>query len=233
LPRHQRSRGGGAGIEGERSGLWSEYARVVCEIRPSHVFVENSPMLTSRGLGRVFGDLAAMGSDARWCVLGADDIGAPHRRKRIWILANSRHVPWRNRAISTTQKSAETSGRSQVGNALREGLEGAQNDGGSSRGIQQEPSERCEDVSNPASERQSGSRTHWYAFDPAEKRDRETDRAWTERVGRIWSLESPVGRVAHGVANRMDRLKAIGNGQVSSVARLAWETLLSRARVSA
>lgn len=79
--------GKGVGIEGERSGLWGEMARVVGEVRPQFVFVENSPMLTSRGLGRVLGDLAKMGYDARWCVLGADDAGAPHRRKRIWILA--------------------------------------------------------------------------------------------------------------------------------------------------
>jgi DNA (cytosine-5)-methyltransferase 1 len=81
------SAGKGAGIEGERSGLWGEMARVVREVRPRFVFVENSPMLTSRGLHRVLGDLAEMGYNARWGVLGADDTGAPHRRKRIWILA--------------------------------------------------------------------------------------------------------------------------------------------------
>lgn len=81
--------GKGAGIDGARSGLWGHMARVVCEVRPRYVFVENSPMLTSRGLGRVLGDLASLGYDARWCVLGADDAGAPHRRKRIWILANA------------------------------------------------------------------------------------------------------------------------------------------------
>lgn len=81
--------GRGAGIEGEHSGLWSEMARVVREIRPRYVFVENSPVLTSRGLGVVLGDLAACGYDAEWKVLGADDAGAPHRRERIWIVAHS------------------------------------------------------------------------------------------------------------------------------------------------
>ena len=80
--------GKGAGIEGEHSGLWKEMARVVCEVRPKYVYVENSPMLTSRGLGTVLGDLAEMGYDASWGVLGADNAGAPHRRKRIWILAH-------------------------------------------------------------------------------------------------------------------------------------------------
>ena len=79
-----------AGIEGARSGLWSEFARIIGEVRPRFVFVENSPGLTHRGLGRVLGDLAHLGFDAEWCVLGADNAGAPHIRKRIWILAHSR-----------------------------------------------------------------------------------------------------------------------------------------------
>ena len=81
--------GKGAGLDGERSGLWGEMARIVCEVQPRYVFVENSPMLTSRGLGRVLGDLAQMGFDAKWGVLGADAIGLPHRRERIWVLATN------------------------------------------------------------------------------------------------------------------------------------------------
>jgi DNA (cytosine-5)-methyltransferase 1 len=80
--------GKGAGIDGERSGLWSEMARIISEVRPRFVFVENSPMLVVRGLGRVLGDLSLMGFDAEWGIVGADDSGAPHRRKRIWIAAN-------------------------------------------------------------------------------------------------------------------------------------------------
>ncbi len=79
--------GKGAGIDGERSGLWREMARIIGEVRPRYVFVENSPILTSRGLGTVLGDLAAMGYDAKWGVLGAADVGAPHQRDRIWIVA--------------------------------------------------------------------------------------------------------------------------------------------------
>ena len=79
--------GTGRGLDGERSGLWSEMARIVSEVRPRYVFVENSPMLVRRGLDRVLADLAEMGFDAVWGVVGADDAGAPHRRKRLWILA--------------------------------------------------------------------------------------------------------------------------------------------------
>jgi DNA (cytosine-5)-methyltransferase 1 len=79
--------GSGAGLDGERSGLWTEMARIIGEVQPRFAFVENSPMLTSRGLDRVLGDLATLGYDAVWGVVGADDAGAPHRRERIWIMA--------------------------------------------------------------------------------------------------------------------------------------------------
>ena len=81
------SAGKGAGIEGERSGLWMEMARIIREVLPRFVYVENSPDLISRGLGRVLGDLASMGYDAEWGVLGAHHAGAPHKRDRVWILA--------------------------------------------------------------------------------------------------------------------------------------------------
>jgi DNA (cytosine-5)-methyltransferase 1 len=77
----------GAGIEGERSGLWSEYARIVRQLRPRYVFIENVAALLTRGLDRVLGDLAACGYDAEWEVLGACCAGAPHQRERIFVLA--------------------------------------------------------------------------------------------------------------------------------------------------
>lgn len=79
--------GKGDGLDGERSGLWREMARIAGEVRPSYIFVENSPAITARGLGRILGELATLGYDAEWCVLGADSAGAPHRRERFWLLA--------------------------------------------------------------------------------------------------------------------------------------------------
>ena len=81
--------GKGAGIEGERSGLWTEMARVIREIRPDRVFVENSPMLVGRGLALVIGDLASMGYATRWGIIGAKDVSAPHKRDRVWILCHA------------------------------------------------------------------------------------------------------------------------------------------------
>lgn len=82
--------GKGAGISGERSGLWSHMARIIGEVRPRFVFVENSPALITRGLGRVLGDLASMGYDAMWGCVSAADCGAWHERNRIWIVAHAR-----------------------------------------------------------------------------------------------------------------------------------------------
>jgi site-specific DNA-cytosine methylase len=83
------SAGTGDGLDGERSGLWGEFARIICEVRPRFAFVENSPVLTSRGLDRVLGDLAELGFDAEWGVLGAHHAGLDHRRFRIWIVAHA------------------------------------------------------------------------------------------------------------------------------------------------
>ena len=84
--------GKGSDIYGERSGLWTEFARVIGEVQPKYVFVENSPMLTSRGLDVVLGDLSTLGYDARWGVIGARSCGGPVERERLWIAcSNKKH----------------------------------------------------------------------------------------------------------------------------------------------
>lgn len=79
-----------AGLESERSGLWGEYRRLISEIRPSFVIVENVPGLLSLGMGTVLGDLSALGYDAVWDCVPASAVGAPHRRDRVWIVAHAR-----------------------------------------------------------------------------------------------------------------------------------------------
>jgi DNA (cytosine-5)-methyltransferase 1 len=76
-----------AGIEGERSGLWVEFCRLIRELRPRYALVENVPGLLSRGMGEVLADLAASGYDAEWDCVPAAAVGAPHLRARIWLLA--------------------------------------------------------------------------------------------------------------------------------------------------
>lgn len=85
---------------------------------------------------------------------------------------------------------------------------------------------RESNVADTASERQQGRGESWFGSDPAEKREGETDHAFSERVGHIWGIESPLGRVANGVAARVDRLKAIGNGQVPIVAATAFKIIM-------
>ena len=155
--------GKGDGLDGERSGLWTHMARVVSEVRPPFVFVENSPMLTTRGGVRVIADLTQMGYDTTWTVMGAADIGAPHQRDRIWIVGNS--------------------------NSMR----------------LQRHNRDCQ-------------------F-PITKKTIQQFNWWQ---GNWDDLPKPYYiRSNDGVAHRVDRLKAIGNGQVPLCAATAWQLLTS------
>jgi DNA (cytosine-5)-methyltransferase 1 len=201
--------GKGAGIDGSRSGMWFHMARIVCEVRPRFVFVENSPMLTSRGLGRVLGDLAAMGYDAEWGVLGAVDAGAPHQRDRIWVVANA------------TSKQHEGESPTQRGKACAELLPDDPSIGwGAWRA---EFTDGCCQIPDSASKRWREAR-RVRSGEPKE---------WIAGGGKIigpdwWAVEPRLGRVAHGVAHRVDRLRAIGNGQVPAVAAMAFRELAGR-----
>ncbi|WP_429521167.1 DNA cytosine methyltransferase [Pseudomonas sp. 2725] len=166
--------GNGLGIAGARSGLWRQMARITDEVRPRYLELENSPLLVGRGLAVVLGDLAEMGYDARWGVIGAADFGAPHQRDRIWLIAED-----------TRQAVANAGG------------------------------EHGEGIFTCRTDSPIGSRS----FERS-SRSRRDGIGW-------WSSEPGMGRVADGVAHRVDRLKAIGNGQVPLVAAAAFE-LLSR-----
>lgn len=91
--------GKGAGLAGKRSGLWYEYARAIREVGPRYVIVENVRALFTRGFDAVLGTLADLGYDAEWSMYGAADVGAPHRRHRVWILAyatGARSTRWQD-----------------------------------------------------------------------------------------------------------------------------------------
>jgi DNA (cytosine-5)-methyltransferase 1 len=195
--------GKGAGITGARSGMWSHMARIIGEVRPRFVFVENSPVLTSRGLGTVLGDLAAMGYDAQWGVLGAIDAGAPHKRERIWIMAD-----------------ADPQRRSGSGVSAGE-REALLHTAGSSRGDETSAAGNGGEADEDMGDTDAGRRNGWAGtIRQADGRRQLEDASW-------WESEPDVGRVAHGVAARVDRLRCIGNGQVPAVAALAWRMLNS------
>lgn len=236
--------GNGAGLDGERSGMWHHMARIIGEVRPRYVIVENSPALTSRGLGRVLADLAAMGFDAQWGVLGASDVGAPHKRERIWIVAHAaghacnvgfEFQVQRRRAGQTEQIRlgsgkcgvADTpSLRSQGGNERGSGWEG------NTEGPQPEPtgtdsSGRGQDVPDSDSDSVQGLESEPQPSGhgrPARLHDRAPSiQPWPTDPAD--APESSVGRVVDGVAHRSHRIKAIGNGQVPRVAAAAWNLL--------
>jgi len=270
--------GKGAGIEGEKSGLWKEMARVIDEIRPRFAYMENSPMLTSRGLGIVLGDLAELGYNARWCVLGADDAGAPHRRKRIWILAytnsyadsTDRRQERKKSCLSEKHRSSGCAGRIDRASCNSEVLahsenrqSGKQKTGNRRESISRESEEMGDtfsqglegfswnesdrDKPGRIGEKENGSISpagiRWWDTDPADLPNtdklngidcgygtgsysgEQSEKAEIQRC-RTGATEPRLGRVAHGMAHRVDRLKAIGNGQVPAVAAIAF-TILS------
>lgn len=121
--------GKGEGIDGARSGLWSEYYRLICEVRPRFVIVENVAALLGRGMGRVLGDLATCGYDAEWSVLSACAIGASHSRERVFLVAYSNQGLIKRRQLLTIRGDEETSRRypsewGQDGQLIQVGAEG-------------------------------------------------------------------------------------------------------------
>jgi len=232
--------GGGDGLDGERSGMWREMARIIGEVQPQYAFVENSPMLTSRGLGTVLGDLAEMGFDAKWCVLGADSVGAPHKRDRIWILATNARGIGRNIWRSHWEERYvlhDINGDASQDQSEREGWIGGSREIGSDVADSQRLGWEERSKERGKLENQETSDQFDYcgkAFSNTSSKN--VERQWKitcgieSKFGNIskaswWQFEPNVGRVADGVAARIHRLKALGNGQVPLCAATAWRIL--------
>ena len=190
-----------AGIEGARSGLWSEYARLIGEIRPRVAIMENVPGLLSAGHGRVLGDLAALGYDAWWDCIPASALRAPHRRDRVWIVAHAddKGLERRQRA-SLSERAGERvvgAGGTPIRNPARELPHG--------RGKRAEQGRRTKFADTSGRE-------------PERRLDRVADGIpdWVDASG--W-LEEPEGvpRVVKGQENRAHRLKGLGNAVVPQV----------------
>lgn len=234
--------GKGAGIGGARSGLWGHMARIIGEVGPRYVLVENSPLLTGRGLWRVLGDLASLGYDARWGVLGAHHAGAPHKRDRIWIVANAKSPRLQANELVGNGKKVSVSGG--VGSIRCRHCDHSNN---ADRGYCWWCNQWLHDVANASCGRCSGQEggevqqqgraealcSSDAVADPTNYRAgrREQQSEICESAGGVgvsddwWKAEPELGRVADGVANRTHRLRCLGNGQVPAVVRLAWNTL--------
>lgn len=222
--------------------LWPDTVRILRESGAPLGFFENVPgLLTSRdadGLpmfGRILGDLSEAGFDAEWCVLGADDVGAPHRRKRLWILAYSKSLNeprpvgggdsgWRPEAQAGDCRSPWWVDPADVGDADEPGSQGHGGEHELPAAGGQVPSVGAgEDLRDTALRGQS-------MRGPASQPGDERHAVRADGDGYEcdpWLLEPYVGRVATGVASRVDRLRALGNGQVPQ--SMAWAfTVLAR-----
>jgi DNA (cytosine-5)-methyltransferase 1 len=190
--------GKGSGIAGERSGLWSEYARIIGELRPRYAIVENVSALLGRGLARILGDLSEIGYDAEWQIISAADIGAPHRRERVWIVAypDGSRQSWTRRRV---QEDGYTSRRADACNGSEVVADA---DGGKQHG------------------RGGSLQMGWGAVACKIANDGELGRTQ-------WSSEPDVGRVAHGVPSRVDRLRALGNAVVPQITEIIGRAIMT------
>jgi DNA (cytosine-5)-methyltransferase 1 len=185
--------GKGAGLAGERSGLWSEIARLVGELRPRYVIVENVSALLGRGLDRVLGDLAEIGYDAEWHCIPASYVGARHIRDRVWIIAH----PDRLRELQPQGNEQDIGRRdhfrpeSDASHAHRSGLQ-----------------ERFlrPGVSPGQGRHDDGQDT---AVDP-----------W-------WPAEPALVRRFHGIPNRVDRIRCLGNAVVPQVVEVIGRAIMA------
>jgi DNA (cytosine-5)-methyltransferase 1 len=202
--------GKGAGLAGARSGLWYEYARIIGELRPRYVIVENVAALLARGMGTVLGDLSSLGYDAEWHVVPASAVGAPHRRDRVWIVAvrnaNSKREACygisdakHGRAVSTQarREPARVGGERDVADAS----------GGRPQGNRPARDEVARESLG------SGLFAHGSG----------------DGVNGWWSVEPDVGRVAHGVPARVDRLRCLGNAVVPQIVEVIGRAIVEAA----
>jgi DNA (cytosine-5)-methyltransferase 1 len=218
-----------AGADDERD-LWPEFVRLIRELEPRWVVAENVPGLLSTDAGRFFGtvlgDLAACGYDAEWDCLPASAFGAPHRRDRVWIVAYSSV----ERRIQSAQSRCN---------------EGPLQWFGNDRAHVADPVRRgCE--KRPVSERQNGPAvsdatgrggTGADVADADESGCVEQCRIFTVRPQQLaaqcrggWESEPDVGRVAHGVPARVDRLRGLGNSIVPQIAEWIARRILDAER---
>jgi DNA (cytosine-5)-methyltransferase 1 len=239
--------GKGAGLAGARSGLWREYARIVRELRPSYVLVENVSALRSRGLGTVLGDLAACGYDAEWDCLPAAAFGAPHRRDRIFVVAYAQRDPLRQQPERDQRhRRGEGAPLGEHAEPIYDGPPGPVADA-ESLGLAERPHLGCDGraeqqaalrggdaLADADGRRRAGERepkpggqqgAPWGVFDGRSEDGGLLDSASREQ----WASEPEVGRVADGVPARVDRLRCLGNAAVPQIAEWIGRRILAHA----
>ncbi len=233
--------GKGAGLAGGRSGLWFEYLRLVRELEPRWVVIENVAALRLRGLDAVLWGLADAGYDAEWATFGAVDVGAPHRRKRLVVLAHASELDQPNEpggddpeALGRTRPRAGgriESGRSPPGAGQRVAAEqhgeadSGRQQGGRVRGLQQGVGETQRDDPDRCGGAASVGDTDEQGLEERARvgGDTRSQRPAALRASRQgatqWQAEPPLGRVVDGLPRDMDRVERLRRTRVR-VARL-------------
>lgn len=191
--------GARGGLEAARSGLWAEYHRLIGELRPRFVLVENTTGLLSLGMGRVLGDLAESGYDAQWDCISAKRVGAPHERDRVWIVAYPNEDRFQKRVHVAQPRGEESS--SEHSRRPADGIPAS-----------------SEPADAHAGERPLGSEAGRVGriFQPI-----PWHRAWPI------ASEPVLGRGADGVPNRLDRTSALGNAVVPQIPELIGNAILA------
>ena len=218
--------GKGAGLAGERSGLWFEFHRIIAETRPRFVIIENVAALRSRGLDTVLGCLAAIGYDAEWHVISAGSIGAPHLRERVWILAYPARGRWREHGhVGGTHGDAGARQLAYLGQDVADasgaGLPGAEQAGWS------EPVITAADIRRSASERR------WGRVAPGMGGETDGLPRWVDGTRPLEAWEGNTPRViGRGAPNRRPRLMALGNSVVPQIPTLIGRAILRACSVA-
>ena len=210
--------GSGAGLEGNRSGLWYEYYRLIKEIKPSWVIIENVSVLRSRGLGTVLKGLSEIGYDAEWHCIPASAVGAPHRRDRIWIVAYPSSGRLKGLHYGDTKSNdVKSSSLDSDSDSKHRGSKPQFSDDRERKEIYDELGWVRPEISDTMREGLGRQRT---------LSSRIGSELSDTRNNSWWEVEPDVGRVAHGVPNRVDRLKQLGNSIVPQIAELIGRAIM-------
>ena len=214
--------GRGAGLDGARSGLWFQYARIIEETRPRWVVIENVAAIRTRGLDTVLSGISALGYDAEWHVISAGSIGAPHLRERVWILAHSARRGWRKHGHergphSDTNPGQPADCRQNVAHASGAGLP------------RPECAEWREPVITSADIRRTASERRWGRAAPGLDGETNGVSRWVDGTRPVEPWEGNTPRVVgKGYPNRRPRLKAIGNSVVPQITEMLGRAILRR-----
>jgi len=227
-----------AGIDGERSGLWSEFARIIGDLRPDYTIIENvSALLTGDGgrwFDRILRDLAEIGMSCEWHCLcagksdGTLSAGAPHRRERVWIVAYPTHSErWPRQLIEEP-----TSERSQGNNESGWGCVGSdvahpksRKDNGRERRDMDEAEECGRRINSTTDACREDGQLGIRTIEP--RLGLLAPRIASRLSGSRWLPEPRIGRVATGVPDRVNKLKALGNGLVWQIPAAIIESILN------